>query len=125
MLFRSYKNISGTKLRNQGVAVKPNAILRSAKASLPTFQWVLCTSGSVATPTSPIAPCLLSGLISKNGTAVVMGLIAAVVTYIIRKVCNINENYAYALVGVIMLLAGVSFGYQIVKKIPQQTMQLM
>jgi hypothetical protein len=45
------------------------------KASLAAFQWAELASGEVATPTSPMAECLLSGAKFKKGTAVVIGLL--------------------------------------------------
>ena len=70
--------MSGTNNLNQGVTVKPSPNFLSEKANLLPFQCIEFISGSVAAPTSPIAPCLLSGLIIKNGTAVVIGFIVPV-----------------------------------------------
>jgi hypothetical protein len=45
----------------------------SIKTYFEEFQCCEFTSDEVATPTSPIAPCLESGAIVKKGTAVVIG----------------------------------------------------
>jgi hypothetical protein len=44
------------------------------KAYFEGFQYCAFASAEVATPTSPMAPCLESGVMVRNGTAVVIGL---------------------------------------------------
>lgn len=46
--------------------------LSSMKASFEAFQKIEYKSGDVATPDSPMAPALESGVIDRNGTAVVI-----------------------------------------------------
>jgi len=61
--------MSFTRFRSQGLYERATPEVLSAKTYLAGFQnWAL-TSGLVATPASPIAPALESGVIETNGTA--------------------------------------------------------
>ena len=66
--------MSFTNLRNHGVYETEKPALLNAKAYFDGFQYCELTSGSVATPRSPIEPPRASGAILRVVTPVVMGL---------------------------------------------------
>jgi len=62
---------------SQGEYDRAKPILSSIKTSFAGFQWIEFASGEVATPVSPIAPALASGVILRKGTAVVITLVSS------------------------------------------------
>ena len=66
------KLMSGTSSLSHGTIETDIPTLSSVKLNFAGFQCIELASGEVATPTSPMAPDLESGEISKKGTAVVI-----------------------------------------------------
>src|SRR6478609_11749408 len=73
---------------NHGVNDNDPPYALSIKTSLAGFQYAAFASGVVATPASPNAACLASGLIVRKGTAVVIGLKVVSAPVIVWAIAN-------------------------------------